>query len=106
MDRGSIAQQGKLQLFHHPGRYFILRSENIAKRPLIGFGPQMRIAAGLNQLDVNTYLIAGLAHGTFEHMRDIQLCRYCWYIDMLPLVGKRRRTGDHSKFRNLGQQIQ
>ncbi len=39
-------------------------------------------------------------------MRDIQLRRYCGDSNVLAFVGKRRRTGDHSKFRDFGEQIQ
>ena len=48
-------------------------SENIGQLAIVSFRPKMRIALGIDQLNVDAHLVAGFPHTALQNIRDAKL---------------------------------
>jgi hypothetical protein len=56
-----------------PARNLILQSEQIAGVGIQPVGPKMRVALGIDQLGIDTNLVAGPPDAPFEHIAHVKL---------------------------------
>ena len=68
--------------------------EDIFERSVEAISPEMRAAAGIDQLARNAHPIAGFAHRAFEHIAHAQFAPDLLHIDGLALVRKTRIAGE------------
>src|ERR1700758_4877211 len=67
--------QLRLQSIGNSFRNVAFDRENISKFAIVDVGPEMCVGQSVDQLHINTYLIADLLHTAFEDVRHPELFR-------------------------------
>src|ERR1700722_14684388 len=68
-------EQRNFQRFDHRASDVVLYFENIVEVPVVGLGPEVIAGVRAHELSGDSHVIAGLAHATFEHVRDHESAR-------------------------------
>src|SRR5438270_13029269 len=75
-------------------------SENIGQLAIVSFRPKMRIALGIDQLNVDAHLVAGFPHTALQNIRDAKLLGDLRIIPVRILESLRRCAGDNLQVAN------
>src|SRR6266404_2305819 len=78
-----------------PAGYVILQFQIVAARTIEAVRPDMATSFCIDQLRVDSNLIAGALHATFEREADTEFTPNLAGIDRLALVGERRVARDN-----------
>ena len=74
--------------------------EDVVELSIVTLGPEMRVALGIDELDVDAHAVAGFAHTAFQDVGNSKLLR-----DLANVLGRvfetlRRRARDHFQIAN------
>ena len=83
-------------------RYFALDSEHVFEVAIVLFRPDVRVSAGVNQLDVYVKPGTSLTDATFQHMGYAQLIADLRRV-MLITIQHHASSAYNLKMSNLGQ---
>jgi hypothetical protein len=75
--------------------YLILHGKQIACVTVETFRPQMRAGLGIDQLSIDSDLIARTSYAALQHIAHPELAADLPGVDRLVLVGKSGIAGDH-----------
>ena len=89
---GVPSQQRDAQLLHHGLRDVILYREDVVERSVVGLRPQVVAVGNLHELHRDANAIAGLAHASLQHGRDVERMSHLGHGRRTPV--RERQHGD------------
>ena len=94
-----------LQVTDHLAGHSVLDVEDVFGGMVVGVGPDMCIGPGVDELRRDAQRVAGLAHGTLEHVTDVQSPGDLGRSDVHAFERKRGRSRDHPQPFDPRQQV-
>jgi hypothetical protein len=91
-----------------PARDLVLQGEQFTRVAIEPFRPQMRLALGIDQLNVDAHLAARAADAPLQHIAHAELAADLPRVGYFALVGKGGAAGDDKASRNprqIGRQV-
>ncbi len=94
------------EFLDHACGNFVLDGEDVDEIPVVGFGPEVCVAVGGDELRRDANRVSGPAHRALEYVRDAELLRDFRNVQVRILELEGRGAGDDTQAINLCKQVQ